>query len=66
MVWTHTEACSNRYGNIHTHIVINSVRKNTVEKRILYDAASAIMKPDTSADPQINFWISLKKEIVNM
>ena len=39
LIVTHTDG-HNGSGNIHTHIVINSVRKNTVKKRILYDAAS--------------------------
>ena len=60
---THTDG-HNGSGNIHTHIVINSVRKNTVKREsYMTQPHHGGQKPDTSTDPEINFWIISKRKL---
>lgn len=52
LVVTHTDGHNNS-GNIHTHIVINSVRKYTAERSPICHSPT-IMKLDISIEPPIN------------
>ena len=52
LIVTHTDG-HNGSGNIHTHIVINSVRKEAVRRQSYMDKPMKKL-PDISTDPQIN------------